>query len=228
METIIKILTYSHVIAGIISLVVAPIAMVVKKGGGAHRLWGKVFFWCMTWICISAIVISYYNWIPFLLLIAVFSFYSVFSGYRSLYMKQLHSGKDVKWFDWLAVVIAGSLNLGFFVWGIMLITRGQSAFGFLASSFGFGGLIQGWSQIKRFITPAADKHQWLYRHMGNMVGGFIASVTAFSANVLHFVPTVLQWMWPSLIGVPLIIFWIRFYRKKLGAGTPISVLVQLK
>lgn len=227
MEQTIKFLTYTHVLAGIVSLVVAPIAMAVKKGGDAHRLWGKIFFWCMTWICISAIIISAYKWIPFLLLIAVFSYYSAFSGYRSVYMKQIHHGNGVKWFDWTATSIAGLFNLGFFAWGIFLIIGGDSAFGFLASGFGFGGTIQVWSQIKSFVRPPEDKYHWFYNHIGNMLGGFIASVTAFSANVLNFMPEVLQWMWPSLVGVPIIVFWIRSYRKKLGAGAPISTLVQL-
>ena len=228
METAIKILTYSHILAGIISLVVAPVAMVVKKGGDAHRLWGKVFFWCMTWIFISAIIISSYKWIPFLLLIAVLSYYAVFSGYRSIYLKQIHQSKGVRWYDWVATAIAGLFNLSFFVWGITLMMRGESAFGFLASAFGFGGHIQVWGQIKSFVTPPESKHFWFYNHMGNMMGGFIASVTAFSANVLNFMPEVLQWMWPSLIGAPIIVFWIRKYRAKLSDGTPISKLVQIR
>ena len=227
MEQIIKTLTYSHVFAGIISLVVAPIAMVVEKGGNTHRLWGKVFFWCMTWICITAIILSAYNWNPFLLLIAVFSYYSVFVGYRSLYMKQLHKGKGVEWFDWIATGVAGLFNVGFFIWGILSMIKGSSTFGILASGFGLGGLVQVRSQIKSFVKPPVDQYHWFYNHIGNMIGGFIASVTAFSANVLTFMPGVLQWLWPSLVGVPIIIIWIRFYRKKLGEGTPISNLVKL-
>lgn len=227
METSISILTYSHILAGIVSLIVAPVAMIVKKGGGVHRLWGKVFFWCMTWICITAIIISAYKWTPFLLLIAVFSYYSVFVAYRTLFMKQLHQGKGVQWYDWVVTSIAGLFNLGFLVWGIVLIIQGNSTFGFLASAFGFGGLMQVKSQVKSFSKPPADKYHWLYNHIGNMVGGFLASVTAFSANVLTFMPGVLQWLWPSLVGVPIIIFWIRYYRRKLIEGTPISTLVQL-
>ncbi|HEY3430657.1 MAG TPA: hypothetical protein VGK39_08280, partial [Cyclobacteriaceae bacterium] len=194
MEQTIKLLTYTHVFAGIISLIVAPIAMVVEKGGSAHRLWGKVFFWCMTWICITAVVMSAYNWNPFLLLIAVFSYYSVFIGYRSLYMKQLHKGKSVRWFDWVATVLAGLFNVGFFIWGIMSINKDNLTFGILAAGFGYGGLMQVRSQIKNFVKPPTDKHQWFYNHIGNMIGGFIASVTAFSANVLTFMPGIFQWL----------------------------------
>ena len=142
-------------------------------------------------------------------------------------MKQLHKGKSVRWFDWVATVLAGLFNVGFFIWGIMSINKDNLTFGILAAGFGYGGLMQVRSQIKNFVKPPTDKHQWFYNHIGNMIGGFIASVTAFSANVLTFMPGIVQWLWPSLIGVPIIVFWIRSYRKKLEGGTPISNLVKL-
>ena len=224
----IKILTYSHIFAGVISLVVAPLAMVVHKGGTAHRLWGKVFFWCMTWICFSAIILSTLKWIPFLLLIAVFSYYSVFIGYRSLYRKQLHQGMGVTWYDWMAGVVAGIFNIGFFVWGMYLVVKGHTSLGLLASGFGFGGMLVVWSELQRYIKPPPGKFDWLYSHMGNMLCGFIASVTAFSTQVMTFLPGMMQWIWPSLVGVPLIIFWIRTYRKKLEKGNRLAGLLEIR
>ncbi|MBX2945670.1 MAG: hypothetical protein KF725_07530 [Cyclobacteriaceae bacterium] len=214
----IKLLTYTHILAGIISLIVAPLAMLVRKGSKAHRLWGKIFFWCMTWICFSAIILSTVKWIPFLLLIAVFSYYSVYVGYRALYRKQIHQGKGVTWFDWMAGSLAGLFNLSFFVWGMHHVVTGQAAFGLLSAGFGSGGLIMVYNEAKSYIKPPDDKFSWFYRHIGSMLGGFIASVTAFSAQVMHFMPGVIQWLWPSLVGVPLIIYWVRTYRKKLATG----------
>jgi len=224
----ITLLIYTHIFAGIISLIVAPLAMVVRKGGTAHRFWGKVFFWCMTWICFSAIVLSTVKWIPFLLLIAVFSYYSVFVGYRSLFRKQLHQGKGVTWYDWTIGVIAALFNTGFFGWGIYLVLIGRSSLGLLAAGFGFGGILVVWSELKRYIKPPQDKLDWLYSHMGNMMGGFIASVTAFSTQVMTFLPGVMPWIWPSLVGVPIIIYWVRIYRKRLERGIRITELVEIR
>ncbi|WKZ58325.1 MAG: hypothetical protein QY309_10630 [Cyclobacteriaceae bacterium] len=225
---IIKLLTYTHIIAGIISLIVAPLAMVVRKGGKAHRFWGKIFFWCMTWICFSAIVLSTVKWIPFLLLIAVFSYYAVFVGYRSLYRKQLHQGKGVTWYDWMFGIVAGLFNTGFFVWGIYLVFTHQTSLGMLAAGFGFGGMVVVWSELKRYIKPPRDKFDWFYSHMGNMMGGFIASVTAFSTQVMTFLPGIMQWIWPSLVGVPLIIFWVRSYRKLLNSGKSLAQFIEMR
>lgn len=44
MATLIKFLIYSHVVAGAISLISAPVSMAVFKGGNVHRIAGKIFF----------------------------------------------------------------------------------------------------------------------------------------------------------------------------------------
>ncbi|MCC6636763.1 MAG: DUF2306 domain-containing protein, partial [Ignavibacteriaceae bacterium] len=59
MESSFKYWLYLHIAAGFLALVVAPVAMVVKKGGNAHRLWGKIFFWSMTVVAISALVMTF-------------------------------------------------------------------------------------------------------------------------------------------------------------------------
>lgn len=223
----IKILLYTHIMAGVVSLVVAPIAMVVHKGGKAHRRWGKLFFWAMTWVFASAVVLSVFKWIPFLLMIAVFSYYSVFMAYRSLYQKQLHRGKGIRWYDWTALIVAGVFNLFFVGWGIYLAATGQEGFfAYLAIGFGAGGCVLAYRQLVTFVKPP-DQYHWFYNHIGNMIAGYIASVTAFSTQVMYFMPGFLQWLWPSLVGVPLIIYWIRSYRRKLEQGARITDLVEL-
>jgi hypothetical protein len=226
MESVIKFLTYSHVIAGTISLVAAPIALVVFKGGKAHRLWGQIFFWAMTWIFISALIISLYKSIPFLLMLSILSYFLVVSAYRTLYLKKIPG--SAKYYDWLSVIITGGFMLYFVGSGIYNIIVQKGTIAYLSIFFGIGGLYLVWRNVLDFIRPPKTKHDWLFRHIGNMTGGFIASVTAFSANVLYFMPGALSWLWPSLIGVPLIIYWIRTYRRKLGEGIPLSKLVELK
>lgn len=229
MEVLIKGITLSHVLAGIISLVVAPLALIVTKGGTAHRNAGKVFFWAMTWIFISAVFLSIHKWIPFLLMIAVFSYYSVIVGYRNIYQKKLKIGKTVVWYDWLALIISGLFNVGFICWGVYLVAMDQLGhFGYLSVGFGMGGLLVVMGQLKSLISPAQDKHKWLYSHIGNMTGGFIAAVTAFSTQVMTFLPGALQWIWPSIVGVPIIFFWISSYRRKLMENVRLVDLVELK
>ena len=67
-----------HITAGSGAFVLAPLALVTAKGGRAHRLWGKVYFWCMTVVAATAMVMALYRSVLFLALVAVFSFYSAF------------------------------------------------------------------------------------------------------------------------------------------------------
>lgn len=225
---IIKILTYSHILAGAISLIVAPVSMSVLKGGKAHRLTGKIFFWAMTWIFITAVILSINSWKPFLLMVSVLSYYLNVSGYRTLYQKQLHMGKGVMWYDWLAVIISGLFMIGFAGWGIYLWINNVAGGVILVILFSLGGLMSVRGELKAFIKNPLDKNRWLFNHIGRMVGAFIASVTAFSTNVLTFIPGVWPWIWPTLVGTPLIIYWIRTYKRKLAEGVRITELVELK
>lgn len=225
METLIKFLIFSHVTAGIISLITAPVSMAVAKGGTAHRVAGKIFFWSMFYIVISALVLGTYHWKPFLLMVSVLSFYLVYSGYRALYQKQLHLGKGVAWYDWAVAVACGLFMLAFLIWSIDLMTKGGNVI--LLIFFSLGGLYSIFTEVKAYLKKPDVKHRWLFNHIGRMVGGFIASVTAFSTNVLTFLPGLAQWLWPTLIGTPLIIYWIRTYRQKLDNGARITDLVKL-
>lgn len=220
---------YTHVAAGVLSLIVAPIAMVVRKGGTAHRASGRIFFWAMTWIFLSALVLATYRFNLFLLMISVFSYYNVVIGYRSVYQKQLHLRKGVKWYDWTTSVVALGFNVVFVVLGIMGVADKSGGFAsYLALVFGGGGISLAIRTLNRFVRPSTDKHSWLYSHVGYMIGGFIASLTAFSANVIHFLPGMWQWLWPSVVLVPVIIYVNRYYRRKISAGARLTDLVELK
>lgn len=225
MGAFIKFLVFSHVAAGITSLVSAPVAMTVVKGGKIHRIAGKIFFWSMVYIFVSAFILGTYHWKPFLLMVSVLSFYLVYSGYRTLYQKQIHLGKGVNWYDWVVAVACGMFMLGFLIWSVDLMVNGTNAI--LIVFFSIGGLFSITAEVKRYIKKPDVKHSWLFNHIGRMIGGFIAAVTAFSTNVLTFLPGLAQWLWPTLIGTPLIIYWIRTYQKKLDNGARITDLVEL-
>ena len=49
-----------HITAGTGAFVLAPLALITAKGGKAHRLWGKIYFWCMTVVAFTALVMAAY------------------------------------------------------------------------------------------------------------------------------------------------------------------------
>lgn len=204
-----------HIAAGVIALGVAPVAMIVEKGGEAHKKWGRVFFWAMTTIFITAIILSIYHWNLFLLMIAVFSYYSVVSAYRWLYLKKMHLGQRPKNIDWIALIITIVFNISFVAWGIYwVLNDGYGFFAYLAIGFGMGGLLVAKGNLVKFLKNP-PKNTWIYEHIGGMLGGYIATMTAFSSQVMNFLPGWMQWIWPTLIGVPMIVYWTRSYRSQL-------------
>ncbi|MEM7109815.1 MAG: hypothetical protein AAF519_16435 [Bacteroidota bacterium] len=215
MEVFTRSLLILHIAAGAVALFVAPVAMIVKKGGRNHAIWGLTFFWCMTIIFVTALYLSTVKWIPFLLMIAVFSYYAVLSGYRWKFLKGIHNkSQRVTMLDWAALGTNAVFNLVFIGWGIYVLVQGYGgAFPYLALGFGTLGVRSSYNNFKLF-THTHHPKTWLFQHIGGMVGGFIATVTAFSAQVISFMPIWLRWSWPSIIGVPLIIYWIGIYRKK--------------
>src|ERR1700728_3886153 len=84
-----------HITAGAGAFLLAPLALVTAKGGKAHRTWGAIYFWCMTVVAVTALVMALYLPILFLALVAVFSFYSAFVAYRVLGQKAAWKGEAV-------------------------------------------------------------------------------------------------------------------------------------
>ena len=119
MDTVIKGMLWIHVLAGTVALVVAPIALVTAKGGPAHRRWGKVYFWAMAVVAVTAVAVAYWRSILFLMLTAVFSFYAALSGYRVLFRKRPDRGDRPKALDWAAAGITMAASALLVLMGIM-------------------------------------------------------------------------------------------------------------
>ncbi|CAN5808386.1 hypothetical protein BH11BAC7_BH11BAC7_27970 [soil metagenome] len=199
-----------HITAGTISLVVAPIAFMTLKGGPAHRLWGKIYFYCMAVVAVTAITMSLYHHIPFLLMIAIFSFSAAARGYRTIYRKKPGQAKAI---DYLIDGLAALFSTGLCYYSFTLFRDGERIFSFISAAFGIIGLRTSLTQLYRLKNPTNDKKAWLYEHIANMSVSYIASVTAFLVTAVHFLPPIITWLGPSLVGAPLIFYTINKYKK---------------
>jgi uncharacterized membrane protein len=204
-----------HITAGIISLIVAPIAFMTLKGGRAHRLWGKVYFYCMAVVAATAIIMSVYHKIPFLLMIAVFSFAAAARGYRTLYRKK---PGQANFLDYSIDGLNALFCAGLCYYSFTLFQIHETTFGTISAAFGVFGLQGSLRELWRLKHPKEDKKAWLYEHIGNMSGSYIASVTAFLVNTAHFLPTVVTWLGPAIIGVPMIYYTINKYKRGKETG----------
>lgn len=197
---------YLHIAAGSIALLAGLVPFFTPKGNKLHKRTGKVFYWAMMIISFTAVIISVHKSIPFLLAIAVFSFYMNYTGYRVLKYKK---GR-FKWFDWIPLTLSVvAVVYMFYTMNIILVV-----FGALLTFF----IIQ---DIRRQFKSEEDKKllakEKIIDHLGRMSGTYIGTFTAFAVVNINFVePGWIVWLLPTAIGVPIIIYHTNQWRKKLG------------
>ncbi len=205
-----------HVTAGFTSFLLAPVALATAKGGKQHKRWGMVYLWAMGVVAATALPMALYRPVLFLALVAVFSFYAAFSGYRVLKLKDLPRGGSAKPIDWAA---------GIFTFASSACLAGFGAFktewvqhmGIVAIVFGLLGMRLAGTQMWTFVRKPTEKMFWWYTHLGNFIGSYVAAWTAFSVVTL---PAILPhagyylWLWPTVIGVPAIAITTSYYKRK--------------
>lgn len=220
----------THLAAGLVALVVAPLAMLVRKGGDAHRRWGKLFVLATAVMVIASVVLGIAEQNALMPLVALFGFHMIATGYRSLYLKKLHEGQKPSRADLLVVGIAAVINAGLFLWALSLLMLGQKFNRvMLFLLFGGMGLVMVFFNFNRFYKRSHDKLEWLFGHISGMVGGYIATVAVFSSVTLDMInPPLLRWIWPALIGAPLIFYLIRYYKRRFSKGRRPKDVFRLK
>lgn len=207
-----------HIGAGSIALVVAPGAMVARKGGRWHRRWGRIYFWSMAVVALTAVVLAVLRSGPFLFLVALFSFYLAFSGYRVLARKS--PAQRATWPDWSMVLVLLAGGVGLLAHGAR--TLGQVETGTVSIVFGVIALLLARSEIEGFRRPSTDPRAWWFTHMRRMLGAYIATVSAFSVVNFTVLPPVARWLWATAVGTVGIALWTRHYRAQFQrtGGTP--------
>ena len=211
-----RVLLFVHIAAGFGSFVLAPVALITAKGGRAHKRWGAVYLWSMGVVAATALPMALWRPVLFLALVAVFSFYSAFSGFRVVKLKALTRGGRAQAVDWIAagITLLSSLALALLGWLRPAAVQGM---GIVSIVFGILGMRLAYSQLRIFIRKPKEKMFWWYFHLGNMIGSYIAAWTAFSVTTLVRVfpnAGMWMWLWPTMIGVPAIVLTIRYYQRK--------------
>lgn len=205
-----------HIVGGFTALLTGLIAMLTHKGGKNHRLAGKCYFWGMTGVFISAVILSIAHDKTFLLLVGFFSYYMVVRGYRCLYLKKLKISKNPGALDWFILIVAGGFILYFLVWGILAL-RIHNGFGWVAVVFATFGMSFLRKDLRTLLQGPAEKMHWWYTHIGGMGGGYIATATAFIVVNIQFSPGWVLWLIPTAVGVPIIMRTTAKYRRQFAA-----------
>ncbi len=211
----VKVFLTIHIAAGGGSFLLGPVALATAKGGKQHKRWGKVYLWSMGAVAATAVPMAFFFPVHFLALVAVFSFYMAFAGFRVLRLKDLPRGGSANTIDWIAAVVtfASSVLLAWLSWFKPSTIEVIRVVGVV---FGFIGMSAAVRQMIWFVLKPKEKMFWWYGHLGNFIGSYIAAWSAFSVVTLgrvmgnHWY----VWLWPSMVGVPAIVVTTAYYRRK--------------
>lgn len=189
--------------------------MIIAKGTPQHQLVGRWFVRGMLAAGGSSFVLSVLHPNHFLFMVGVFTVYMVLTGQRYLLFKS--ATHQANWVDWsftIAMLLAG---LWFISLGSLNVWKGNY-FGVVFVTFGGFGLNYVRIDLKNFRGKSHLKNFWLSDHIQRMVGGFIASSTAFLVvNAKYFpeaIPMLVYWLLPTVVLTPLLIKWAQKYEVK--------------
>lgn len=176
--------------------------MLSAKGQDKHRMFGKLFFSGMTGVFITAIPLSIIIKNSFLFLIAIFSYYLAFSGWR---YSQNRSGLPRR-LDWAISIFMLIISITMLIIGV---GNPHQYKGIVLLVFGLLGLTFSFDDVKTYYYHSAVGKQRISKHLGAMLGATIAAITAFVVTNIHIKSTLFLWLGPT-IGITPIIFWWKY------------------
>jgi hypothetical protein len=224
-----KMLLAVHIAGGATALLSMIVPLVSRKGGITHRRAGWVFAGGMTVVSITALLLSAHRFLfeswPGAATSAVFLGYlgiltggGVSAGIRVLRAKARRAAHRHPWdIGMSALVTGGALALG--AYGLSIDEP-------LLTGFSIVGILSGGTQLRYWLRPAGHPMHWWFEHMNQMLGSCIAAVTAFLVNNVSRlgIPmengSLIVWLGPTVIGVPGMIIWIGYYRRRFTSIAP--------
>ncbi|MEM6629975.1 MAG: hypothetical protein AAF694_09910 [Bacteroidota bacterium] len=186
---------YIHAALGGIALLMGTLILFLKKGTKRHKQLGRIFFNAMLVSCVLSLVISmlpeHHN--PFLFSIGVFSIYLIVTGRRAIKYRKLSAQGLLydKVLSWAMVITGFAMIVG------PLLRSGSINIVLLV--FGLIGLLFSGRDLLYYRDLKKLKQLWLRLHIGKIMGGYIAAVTAFLV-VNEVIPGIWVWIVPSILG----------------------------
>ena len=196
MDTLFRTLLILHIIAGFTALVSGLLAIVSTKGGTLHARAGTVFHHAMVAVALTAVALSALKGGRFLLHIGLFALYQVHAGRRSVRNKSLLPAAQ----DWAGLALGG-LN------GLAMVATGNV----VLLVFGSISTVLGITDLRLFVRAMRGLPPphlaWLRRHIGMMLGAYIATTTAFLLTLMRDLDVGwIHFLAPTIVGVPLIAY----------------------
>lgn len=192
-----------HAVFGGIALLSGSIAIIVKKGSTIHKKMGSIFFYAMLLSAIIAMFVAVLpkHESPFLFAIGIFSNYFIITGFRALRFRKAILNLKIDKLISIIMCVTGILMIV-----LPLIINGS--INIVLAVFGIIGAVLSYRDLLLYQNREKLKNGWLKLHIGKMMGGYIAAVTAFVV-VNNYFSGIFGWFIPTIFGVPYIIYWFK-------------------
>lgn len=206
-----KILLLSHASAGVITLITGIAAMTFPKKLKIHKPAGKVFYYAMWYVLITAFILSVLKSNVFLFLVGILVFNSNTMGLRCLKLYQSKAA-SVGWKEWTIWSVSFVLLFGcqFFI----ISQHGLRFDGefIVVNIFSIILLISLLQDLKLLVKNNYTKKQYLVGHIGKIGGAFIGAITAAMVQNIQSDPIWIAWLLPTAIFTPVIVYYSRSVR----------------
>lgn len=199
-----EILLFIHIGSGTVSLICSLMAVSSKKGSNFHRKVGRIYAIGMATIGVTAIPMAIISEKMFLFLIALFSSYLVFAGWRFAVNR---SGRPSK-LDWFAVSVMLLTSIIMYISAYIISTEGNDMWITLAVFATIAAGI-GLADVKSHISRRTIGKKRIARHLTNMLAGTIVTLTAALVTNVSADPVWIAWLVPTVLITPVIIYWNR-------------------
>ena len=227
-----------HAAVGFAGLAAYWVPILSRKGGSRHVRFGRIFLYCAFFVLGSAGLSVIYHLSKMLLAGSgpreqpvAFGFF-LFLGYLALVtfvtvrhaLGVLHTKRDP---DSLKTPLNQSLGVVSILASVGIISYAlyfRPSIMILLLALSPIGLGVGYGIVRYLAGHRRSKRQWLYEHLGGMIGAGIAFHTAFAVfgatRVFDFNfegwIAVIPWVLPAAVGIPATSIWTRYYQRKFG------------
>ncbi len=220
MDTLHLILLVLHVCAGSVTLMASTVAIGTKlmnRWHRAHLMSGRLFFNGMAGIFVTALLMSLIRTNIPMLFVSVFSFYFAWMGRRYAINRSGIPGIP----DRVIVPVMLLVFIGMVAYGIRAAFVLKLSFGAVIIVFGVIGTINAVADLMYLHRGKSGGVDRIVHHVGRMLGGTIAAITALLVVNVRMEPAVIIWLAPTFVLTPLIVFWsVRLKRGFRPQGMP--------
>lgn len=237
MDVILNIVTFAHVLAGFMALIVFWVPAFTRKGGVNHRRVGRLYVNLMWLVVVTAIILSVKNafigrtqMAVFLGFLAILTAKPLWLGIAVLDSKRSMGRAYHNAIIWLNIIVV-TAGLGLIAYGVSLGGKGNAALMYVFGGLGVTGLVDLWVYAAPIfgIEPTREdqRMRWMKEHISNMGVSGIAAHTAFLAFGANSVLPqsyvgegglgLAAWVSPTIIGVIAIRWSVRKYQPKVTA-----------